>query len=158
MASGAVFSKAMPARCLFCGAIGQGWWSCGCEWARKIADGKLPRPRTVFRNGRPVIECCDELRAAARLAGTIKVVDDPSNRIGQSAPLTAAVALESAPIGRSAPPAKVQSAPLSERDQKRQRILAQILLTPDASDRELADKLQVNRRTIAAIRSMVDKD
>jgi hypothetical protein len=59
-----------PARCIFCGAIGT-WWSCGCEWARRVAAGELARPRTVVRGGVAVIELCDELREAARAAGVI---------------------------------------------------------------------------------------
>jgi hypothetical protein len=57
-------------RCIFCGAI-SAWWVCGCEWSRRIADGELARPRTVIRGGVAVIEMCDELRRAARLAGVI---------------------------------------------------------------------------------------
>jgi hypothetical protein len=61
---------AETARCLFCGVVGL-WWTCGCEWSQKIAAGKLPRPRTVIRGGVPIIEMCEELRRAARLAGVI---------------------------------------------------------------------------------------
>ena len=59
-----------PVRCIFCGAI-SAWWACGCKWSRLIEDGKLPRPRTVMRDGVPVIVLCDELREAARRAGVI---------------------------------------------------------------------------------------
>ena len=46
-----------PVRCLFCGAI-SAWWVCGCEWARLVRDEELRRPRTVIRNGVPVIILC----------------------------------------------------------------------------------------------------
>ena len=59
-----------PVRCLFCGAI-SAWWACGCGWAQRIRDEKLPRPRTVVRDGVPVIELCEELREAAGRAGVI---------------------------------------------------------------------------------------
>jgi len=62
--------KAETARCIFCGKVGV-WWDCGCEWGEKIRLGKLAKPRTVIRQGVPVIELCEELRAAARLAGVI---------------------------------------------------------------------------------------
>jgi hypothetical protein len=62
--------SAETARCIFCGVVGV-WWGCGCESAVKIREGKLARPRTVIRGGVPVIEMCEELRAAARLAGVI---------------------------------------------------------------------------------------
>ena len=65
--------RAQVARCLFCGTVGNGWWDCSCEWGQKIREGKLPRPKTVMRNGIPIIECCAELRAAARLAGVIRM-------------------------------------------------------------------------------------
>jgi hypothetical protein len=60
----------MAVRCIFCGAI-SAWWVCGCDYAQRIRDEKLPRPRTVIRGGVAVIELCDELRRAARLAGVI---------------------------------------------------------------------------------------
>ncbi len=66
---------AQVAKCLFCGAIGP-WWDCFCGLAGKIRDGKLPRPRTVIRGGVPVIECCAELREAARMAWVIRVSDE----------------------------------------------------------------------------------
>src|SRR5271157_3662786 len=68
--------RAQIARCLFCGTVGNGWWDCSCEWGQKIREGKWPRPKTVMRNGIPIIECCAELRAAARLAGVIRMVPD----------------------------------------------------------------------------------
>ncbi len=81
-------SPAAVAKCLFCGAIGA-WWSCHCEWAQGIRDyvpaqGRraqigFPKPRTVVRDGVVVIECCAELRAAARLAGVIRTVEKSDN-------------------------------------------------------------------------------
>ena len=59
-----------PVRCIFCGAI-SAWWVCGCDYAQRIRAEKLPRPRTVIRDGVPVIELCEELREAARAAGVI---------------------------------------------------------------------------------------
>jgi hypothetical protein len=68
--------RAAVAKCLFCGALGV-WWDCHCEPARKIAEGKLPRPRTVMRGGIPIIECCAELREAAARAGVMRMAPDP---------------------------------------------------------------------------------
>src|SRR5271166_4235677 len=65
--------RAQVARCLFCGAVGNGWWDCCCVSGVRIREGKVPRPRTVMREGVPIIECCAELRAAARLAGVIRM-------------------------------------------------------------------------------------
>src|SRR5271166_613906 len=68
--------RAQVARCLFCGAVGNGWWDCCCVSGVRIREGKVPRPRTVMREGVPIIECCAELRAAARLAGVIRMAPD----------------------------------------------------------------------------------
>jgi hypothetical protein len=62
--------KGETGRCIFCGKVGT-WWECGCEWGEGIRAGKLLKPRTVVRGGVPVIELCEELRAAARAAGVI---------------------------------------------------------------------------------------
>jgi hypothetical protein len=80
-------AKAEVARCLFCGAVGV-WWECHCPSGQKIRDGKLPRPRTVIRNGVPIIECCAELREAARHAGVIKMAPE---RDGVTASVTDSV-------------------------------------------------------------------
>jgi len=79
-----------PVRCIFCGAI-SAWWLCGCESAEKIREGKLARPRTVVRGGVAVIELCEELRRAARLAGVITgeyrkegIADSRENTLGDS--------------------------------------------------------------------------
>jgi hypothetical protein len=80
-------ARARVAKCLFCGAVGV-WWACHCEWAQKIEAGKLPRPKAVVRNGALIIECCDELREAARAAGVIRMepdrVDAPTSRVDVS--------------------------------------------------------------------------
>jgi hypothetical protein len=70
-------SRARVVRCLFCGGA-DAWWACNCLSARLIRDGdgdpkrQLPRPRTVMRDGVPVIILCPELLEAARKAGVIK--------------------------------------------------------------------------------------
>ena len=79
--------KAETARCIFCGKVGT-WWDCGCEWGEKIRLGKLAKPRTVIRQGVPVIELCEELRAAARLAGVItREYGDEVSRIAGKTPV-----------------------------------------------------------------------
>jgi hypothetical protein len=79
--------KAETARCIFCGKVGT-WWDCGCEWGEKIRLGKLAKPRTVVRGGVPVIILCEELRAAARLAGVItREYGDEVSRIAGKTPV-----------------------------------------------------------------------
>jgi hypothetical protein len=82
--------SAETARCIFCGTVGL-WWTCSCESADKVREGKVPRPRTVIRNGIPIIEMCEELRRAARLAGVITreykkdgIADSRENTLGDS--------------------------------------------------------------------------
>jgi len=51
--------------------------------------GKLAKPRTVVRGGVPVIILCEELRAAARLAGVItREYGDEVSRIAGKTPVT----------------------------------------------------------------------
>ena len=80
--------KGETGRCIFCGKVGT-WWDCGCEWGEKIRLGKLAKPRTVVRGGVPVIILCEELRAAARLAGVItREYEGEVSRIGGKTPVT----------------------------------------------------------------------
>lgn len=167
--SKAVFPSGLSARCLFCAKTGVGWWGCNCEWAVKIHEGELPKPKTVVRNGIPIIECCSELREAARGAAVIKVTDEPSSAVGQTEPPK----LQTEPPRRKLshqtepPPRKsepqtepptVETEPPAGRDAKRDRILAKILLNPAASDRAIASELGVSRNTVKAIRAMVKRD
>jgi hypothetical protein len=134
-----------PVRCIFCGAI-SAWWACGCEYAQRIRDEKLPRPRTVIRGGVAVIELCEELRRAARLAGVIT---------GEYRKTEPRIELQTEPSEETEPPEASETGPLGAREGKRARILAQILGNPDLSDRAIAAELGVSRNTVAAVRAMM---
>lgn len=57
----------------------------------------------------------------------------------------------SQPLPKTEPPSEIGS-----REQKRQRVLAQILIHPDKSDRAIAEELGISRNTVAAIRKMAE--
>jgi hypothetical protein len=143
--------KAETARCIFCGKVGV-WWDCGCEWGEKIRAGKLAKPRTVVRGGVPVIELCEELRAAARLAGVITREYRQSEPVRENEPPLPG---ESEPPVQNEPVALVQNEPVGSREEKRRRILAQILGNPDLSDRAISMELGVSRATVASVRAMM---
>lgn len=50
--------QSMPARmvkCLYCGAAGRPWWSCECKEVQEVRAGLRPKPRTIMRDGVPII-------------------------------------------------------------------------------------------------------
>jgi hypothetical protein len=88
-----MMKKSEVARCLFCGTMGV-WWECSCVSAQKIRDGKLKRPRTVMRDGRPIIIVDEpELLRAARLAGVIRMAE-PANKGADPMPVSAVSAAD----------------------------------------------------------------
>lgn len=73
-------NPARVARCLFCGHAGT-WWQCTCDYGRRIRcelKPYLPKPKTRMVDGVPVIECCEELREAAKKAGVMTRIVDVS--------------------------------------------------------------------------------
>jgi hypothetical protein len=63
-----------------CGACFAGRWGHGgiviASGGLGFREGKLPRPKVLVRGGVRIIECCAELRSAARVAGVIRLAPE----------------------------------------------------------------------------------
>lgn len=60
-------SNQSAVRCWYCQRI-SAWWDCDCLGAREAREGKRPKPRVVFRDGKTIIVLDEEtVRANEKL-------------------------------------------------------------------------------------------